>query len=358
MYIYEYIWIDHIGNLRSKCKYSKTDDINCMYSDYKNIWNFDGSSTGQATGDNSEVYLKPVAHYNHPDVDGYLILCETVDYQNTPHSDNTRWRLANLFKDRHIEQEDPWFGFEVEFFMIDTTTNMPIGINNDKIPKQGQFYCSVGASNCFGREIMDELVTRCHTAGVNLVGTNAEVACGQWEYQIFGKGIQAADDVWMSKYILAKLCEKHNISICFNPKPFLECNGSGMHTNFSTERMRNKTTGEIELYRVIELLRANHKEHMSVYGIGNEQRMTGIHETACYEKFTWGYADRGASVRVPKTWINDRCGYIEDRRPASNADPYKVIISILTTCYVPAPVNRSPYEIAYGLYGLVSHTTV
>jgi glutamine synthetase len=315
---YEYVWIDHYGVLRSKIKYT-------LLKEDPAVWNFDGSSTGQAVGDNSEVYLKPIATYNHYEHDGLLVLCSTVMYDGTPHPDNTRKPIDTL--------EDPWFGFELEFFLIDPKTDRPLGVTDKThMPEQGQFYCSVGAEKCYGRQIIDEHAMACHRAGIRLVGTNAEVACGQWEYQIFGCGIQAADDVWMSRYILSKIAEKHGVTVSWVPKPYNDSNGSGMHTNFSTKRLRDKNTGQAELENFLKRLESNHVEHMKQYGEGNEARMTGKHETASFDKFTWGYANRGASVRVPKTWLIDGCGYIEDRRPASNADPYVIITLLLQTC--------------------------
>ena len=62
---------------------------------------------------------------------------------------------------------------------------------------------------------------------------------------------------------------------------------------------------------------------------GNELRLTGKHETCSIDEFKIGVRDRGCSVRIPLSVYNDKCGYFEDRRPASNANPYEVTAFIM-----------------------------
>ena len=121
-----------------------------------------------------------------------------------------------------------------------------------------------------------------------------------------------------------------------------------MHTNFSTKYMRE--IGGKEYFE--ELMAAFDKymdEHIAVYGPDNHLRLTGLHETQSIDKFSYGVADRGASVRVPHSFVNNGYkGYLEDRRPNSAADPYLVAGRIIKTIQtVPLP-DESPAELAAG----------
>jgi glutamine synthetase len=70
---------------------------------------------------------------------------------------------------------------------------------------------------------------------------------------------------------------------------------------------------------------SRHEDHIKAYGSENHLRLTGNFETQSIDKFSWGVSDRGASIRVPQDTAKDWKGYVEDRRPGSNADPYKII---------------------------------
>lgn len=325
----EYVWIDHNGNLRSKVKYvsSPTETNKPMLVQ---IWNFDGSSTGQAETEKSELYLHPVRTYNHENNTLY-VLCEVRHSDGTAHSDNKRELLTELYNNTNAHKDlEPWFGLEVEFFLMNADTGQPLGVKGVSQPTQGNFYCSVGSKHCFGRQIIEEHVKLCHAVNIPIVGTNAEVACGQWEYQIFGKdALKIADDLWMSRYLLSLVAERYNVYIEWDPKPFPDINGSGMHTNFSVKQLRSPDTGEHFLQKFLEILKQNHNMHMCNYGVGNEKRMTGKHETSSYGCFTYGYGSRNTSVRIPLNWHKDKCGYIEDRRPSSRANPYLVIHTLI-----------------------------
>lgn len=331
----EYVWIDGNNELRSKTKViSNPYDIKSA-NDLP-IWNFDGSSTGQASGTDSEVIIKPRALFKDPIRlrPNLLVLCDTYTPNDEPLPNNHR-KWANDLFEKDLSQK-PWFGLEQEYFLIDSKTNLPLGFDESKT--QGQFYCSVGASNAFGRNIVEQHLCACIHAGIKISGINAEVAPGQWEFQIGPcEGIEQGDHLWMARYLLHKLAERYDVIVNFDPKPLKgDWNGSGCHTNYSTENMRNGNgdkTGLDYINEAIEKLSLKHDEHMAIYGSGNDERMTGIHETASFDKFTHGIANRGASIRIGNENYKNQKGYFEDRRPSSNCDPYLVTGMIFkTTC--------------------------
>lgn len=327
----EYVWIDNDFKLRSKVKVMYNTEINNI-EDIP-VWNYDGSSTGQAEGNDSEVIIYPRSMFtSRHDIFHVLVLCDTYTPENTALLTNNR-EQANYIFNKKLEEE-PWFGIEQEYFIIDPKTNKPLGFDENK--KQGQYYCSVGAENAFGRKIAEEHLLECINYGVIVSGMNAEVAPGQWEYQVGPcVGIESGDHLWISRYILQKIAEKHNVVINFEPKPLSgDWNGSGCHTNYSTKKMREGTenkTGLDYINEAIDKLSKKHNEHMDVYGSGNELRMTGQHETASYNVFSFGTANRGASVRIGNTNMRNQKGYFEDRRPSSNCDPYLVTSKIFET---------------------------
>jgi len=329
----EYVWIDADGELRSKSKTIRNESHRTLTLQDTVVWNFDGSSTGQASGNNSEVYLRPVKLYRDPfrEESDYLVLCDTwLSDMTSPHPTNARYSSDVIL--RKVAQQCPWFGFEMEFFMMDIDTDLPLGFpESGETPKQGKFYCSAGAGRAYGREIIEKQYENCLLAGIHVTGINAEVACGQWEYQVLGEGVGAADDAWMTRYILARVCEEFNVYPSWDPKPIGgDCNGSGMHTNFSTIEMR-EPGGIKYILEAVNKLELKHKEHIKVYGKGNEKRLTGEHETAHIDKFSWGYADRRASVRIGHEIKLNKCGYLEDRRVASSCDMYRVVERIVKT---------------------------
>ncbi len=330
---FEYIWLDGSAptqGLRSKTKIldSKkfSGDVNA--ADLP-IWSFDGSSTQQAEGNSSDCLLKPVAVYPDPDrSNGYLVMCEVLNPDSSPHETNSRATIDD-------KDEDFWFGFEQEYFLIDPETGKPLGFPANGYPApQGPYYCSVGAKNAYGREIVEEHLDLCIEAGLNVEGINAEVAAGQWEFQIFAKGGESAgDQIWVARYLLERTAEKYGVSVDYHPKPLgdTDWNGSGMHCNFSNNELR--TCGSKAKYEEIcEKFRPVVEEHIAVYGAYNDQRLTGKHETQSIDQFSYGVSDRGASIRIPIATVeNDWKGWLEDRRPASNADPYKVAAVVIKT---------------------------
>ena len=323
----EYLWLDGYKptqSLRGKTKI--VEDFSGKLEDCP-MWSFDGSSTRQAEGGSSDCLLKPVAIYPDPvRRNGFIVMTEVLNADGSPHESNGRATIDD-------DDNDFWFGFEQEYFLWDPETNLPLGFPKDQTP-QGQFYCSVGGKNTFGREVMDRHLDICLDAGINVEGTNAEVAAGQWEFQTFAKGAKkAGDEMWVARYLLERLAEEYGLGIEYHPKPLgpTDWNGSGMHANFSNTLLR--TCGSKETYEAVcEAFRPVVKEHIEVYGAFNDQRLTGDHETQSIHEFSYGVSDRGASIRIPimtveKGWK----GWLEDRRPASNGDPYKIAGRIIKT---------------------------
>jgi glutamine synthetase len=324
-YKLEYVWLDGYQpepNIRSK---TKIVDSEPKKPEDCPGWSFDGSSTQQAEGHSSDCLLKPVRIIKDPGrKNASIVMCEVLNADGSVHSTNGR----GSFED----DPDLWLGFEQEYTIM--KDGRPLGFPVDGYPgPQGPYYCSVGIKNCVGREIVEDHLDACLDAGLSVTGINAEVMKGQWEYQLFGKGAkQACDDLWLSRFFLHRAAEKHNVTIELHPKPVKgDWNGSGMHTNFSTTPIREKG-GEELIKGICEKFSKRHKEHIASYGSNNELRLTGLHETQSIHKFSYGVSDRGSSIRIPIGTVQAGWkGYLEDRRPASNADPYKVVREILAT---------------------------
>jgi glutamine synthetase len=293
------------------------------------MWNFDGSSTEQAEGNASDCLLKPVAVIPDPDRrNGYLVMTEVLNADGTAHESNGRATIDD-------DDEDFWFGFEQEYFLWDPETDLPPGFPHKGFPRpQGPYYCSVGANNSYGREVVEDHLDICLEAGLNVEGINGEVAAGQWEFQCFAKSAKrAGDETWLARYILERTAEKYGLAIEWHPKPLgdTDWNGSGMHANFSNGAMRD--LGKEEIFtKICEQFGKKIKRHIDVYGADNDQLLTGLHETQAIDEFSYGVADRGASIRIPVVTVDDGWkGRLEDRRPSSNADPYKVAAVIVKT---------------------------
>lgn len=336
-YKLEYIWLDGyqpVANLRGKTQVKE-------FADYPTLedlpmWGFDGSSTRQAEGHSSDCMLKPVSHYlDTTKENGIIVMCEVLLADGTPHPTNDRATV--------LDDPDTWFGFEQEYFLY--KEGRPLGFPKEGYPApQGRYYTGVGydAVGDIAREIVDIHLDLCLDAGINHEGINAEVAKGQWEFQIFGKGSKkAADEVWVARYLLERLCEGYGVDVNYHCKPLgaeLDWNGSGMHSNFSTKYMRE--VGGKEYFESLMAAFDKYKnEHIAVYGPDNHLRLTGLHETQSIDKFNYGIANRGASIRVPHSFVNNGYkGYLEDRRPNSQGNPYKIASRILQTVQtVPLP---------------------
>lgn len=349
----EYVWLDgsEPQQLRSKTKITEFIEGNDP-NNYP-MWSFDGSSTGQAKagkGENTDCLLKPVYVVTDPfrNENDKIILCEVLNPDGTPHKTNNRVRLAEKVNQLNIENESdknemPWFGWEQEYTLTHKPKNpfgldgaMPLGFdgNGSKPRPQGDYYCGIGSDTVVGRDIVEEHMDLCMQIGLDISGVNAEVMLGQWEYQIGPvTSLNGSDQLWMSRYLLQRVAENHNVNVSLHPKPLEgDWNGSGCHVNFSTKEMRSE--GGIKyIEETMPKLQSLHNEHISVYGLDNDKRMTGEHETSSIHDFSYGYSTRDTSIRIPAQAIVEKKGYFEDRRPASNCDPYLVSERMLNTVY-------------------------
>jgi len=333
-----YVWIDGTG----KTMREKTMTVAQEPKSHTDLpwWAFDGSSTYQATGDNSDMRLKPVRLFKDPFRGGKnkMVLCETRLSCGKPDKSNKRSSCEEAME--KIKEKIPWFGLEQEYTMLDVD-GWPHGWPKPKgyPQEQGPYYCAVGAGKVFGRDIIEAHYRACLYMEMDLGGINMEVMPGQAEYQIGPTvGVDASDQLWMSRYVLERIAEEHNVVISFDPKPIDgDWNGAGCHCNFSTEVMRNEG-GKEEIWNAIKRLEGKHEAHIKAYdpsgGVDNARRLTGLHETQSIHKFSAGVADRTASIRIPRSVEDKGFGFLEDRRPSSNCDPYAVTDIIVRSTYL------------------------
>lgn len=350
----EYIWLDggvkefgsdypnRTQKLRSK---TRILDPNQDYEAGANLavfpdWGFDGSSTGQAEGSSSDCVLKPVCAVLDPirrKGENYLVMCEVYSADGSPHPTNQRARLKALFEKHSAEV--PLIGFEQEFCLF--KGGRPLGWPEKGYPPaQGPFYCGVGADEVAGRAICEQHLDACLDAGLFVAGFNFEVMLGQAEFQVGYRGFEdesvenlltSCDHLWLARWILYRLGENMGITATLHPKPVKgDWNGSGMHTNFSTKPMRAEG-GMKAIEAACNKIGERRKQHLDEYGEGYTDRLTGLHETCSYAQFKYGVSDRTASIRIPQHVAEKGRGYLEDRRPNANADPYRVASVMLET---------------------------
>jgi glutamine synthetase len=341
----EYIWLDNNKKFRSKTKVIICERTCETTSEIDSIefppWDYDGSSTGQTDGKKSEITLRPVfvcdnplnpaafigGTYKNNIRQSKLVLCETHHADGTPTTSNTRHFASKVFET--CTEQKPWFGLEQEYFVFDkrieTTPHKLLFYETT------EHYCGTGKDIEY-RSLAEEHMLACTNAGITISGINAEVSKNQWEFQIGpSEGIKAADELLIARFLLERIAEKYGNTISYEPKPFSHINGSGCHANFSTLIMRtpcDDNAGIMEIYRVVNNLEKYHAEDIQHYGVSNEMRLSGNHETSSYNTFTSGIGDRGVSVRINNNTHNAGYGYFEDRRPAANMDPY-LVTSIL-----------------------------
>jgi len=331
-----YVWIDGSGQTM-RCKTKTVYTQPKSFSDCP-VWNFDGSSTGQAEGSDSDVYLHPVAMFPDPfrKRGNKIVLCETYTHDHKPTESNKRRSCFEVMTRPEVKSSEPWFGLEQEYTLLDADGH-PLGWPKQGFPgPQGPYYCAVGTGRVFGREVMEAHYKCCMYAGVKISGENAEVMPAQWEFQVGPcEGINMGDHLWMARYFLERVCEDFGVCVTLDPKPIPgDWNGAGCHSNFSTADMR--VDGGINaINTAIEKLSLRHDYHIRQYdpsgGSDNARRLTGRHETASIDKFSYGVASRCSSIRIPRQVAEDGKGYLEDRRPSSNCDPYSVTEAMIRT---------------------------
>ena len=336
MHKLEYLWLDGCTPTQIRSKTKVVKDFG-REGEQVPVWGFDGSSTQQAEGSDSDCVLKPVRVYPNPlDRDSSIVLCEVWNVDDTPHLTNTRRLLEETVADCDHDNNwpmDEWVGFEQEYTLFpkygQKNDEIPFGwVDYEEPPPQGDYYCGRNA----GEDIMKKHMNACIQAGISICGTNAEVMLGQWEYQIgAGGSIHMSDDLWVARWLMERICEHHDLSVSLHPKPIKgDWNGAGCHTNFSTKKMREEG-GYRYIINACEKLSHKHQEHIEVYGEDNDQRLTGLHETCSITEFRFGVSDRGASIRIPWQVEKESKGYLEDRRPSSNCDPYVVSQKLIQT---------------------------
>ena len=335
----EYIWLDGTkptANLRSKTR---------IIADGKKpaVWGFDGSSTNQADGSSSDCVLNPV--FTCPDPlrgpNDILVMCEVLNPDNTPHSTNTR--SATVAAEKKYGKFEPWFGIEQEYTFFQD--GRPYGWPEVGFPApQGPYYCGVGGAKMPGRDIVEAHTLACLRAGLSIEGTNAEVMMAQWEFQIgVLSPVAVSDQLWVARWLLERIAEDYGVDVSWDAKPIKgDWNGAGAHTNFSTKGMR-ENGGLKVIHAACDAIGKKIMEHIAVYGYGIEDRLTGKHETAPWNKFSYGTSDRGASIRIPLQTARDGKGWLEDRRPNANMDPYAVCaVMVETVCGAAAGGAKAP----------------
>lgn len=365
----EYIWLDHDGVPRSKVRRTNPGEIKLghppdYYLSQLPVWNFDASSTGQNIGRDTEAVLKPVRVYYSPLNDNFLLVLCQLDLEYDRPSDllfekkqseddpdlprpvigfNTRfWASQVAERYQHLK---PWFGLEQEYTFLDPRTNLPYRWEEHGSRQgQGDYYCSVRYPYCQLDTLVREHLILCDRCGIMINGFNAEVLPSQWEFQIGPTDLlKVADDLIMARYLLFRLAAKYQVAVTFHPKPMKgDWNGSGCHINFSTNLMRGQSDqmdqlsgmplqvdGLKHIYQAVENLKQDHPRILKYYGEHNDQRLTGQHETSSMQDFSYGVGTRNTSVRIPNQVAHQKQGYIEDRRPASNIDPYLALGKIL-----------------------------
>ena len=327
----EYVWVD--GQKPTAKLRSKTKVISGSVSRLADLptWGFDGSSTEQAEGHFSDCLLKPVYFVTDPisKAPNILVMCEVLNPNGTPHQSNTRHVLATLAE--KYKEHEPWFGIEQEYTLY--RKDRPLGWPEHGFPSpQGRYYCGVGFDEVHGRPLVEAHLKASLEAGLAISGINAEVMPSQWEFQVGPLGpLAVGDQLWLARWLLYRLGEEHQVYAKLDPKPMTgDWNGAGGHTNFSIKSMRQEGGLEV-IKKTCEKLGQFHKQHIRVYGADNDLRLTGKHETCSINEFRYGVSDRGASIRIPMATANSGRGYLEDRRPAANLDPYQICAALLET---------------------------
>lgn len=345
-FILEYIWIDGRGNLRSKYRtaFPKFDSYADAAHNYIAVkdWNYHDSSTYQASTENTEIALIPVAYYLNPFFEqgrAFLILCKTYNADGSPTNTNFRHDAEKLFESSTSHYLDPYFRINQEYFIIQSsgTTNFAPLCSYEQ--PQPDYYCGVG--NVTLRNLAEKHYQYCLNAHLKISAVNAEMEPTQWQFQIGPSSkISASDELWVARYILVKLSEEFRVCICFKPKSLPNPSNSSslhLHTSFSTQETRDaqNQNGLKCIYQYIDRLSKKHTEHICIYGHNSNR----VHSGSDYHTFSFASGYRGNNICIPKSVLKAGCGYLEDMRPASNADPYRVTAAIFSTACLSSTVS-------------------
>lgn len=331
----DYVWVDGTGeNVRSKAR-----TIEFIPDNHKEVpvWGSDGKASMLPVPKESDVLLVPVAIYNDPFRRGNnkLVLCDTYEYDGKALPTNHRKSFCDALN-KVCDQEIMW-GLEQQYMVMDMDERpfgWPVMLGEPR--KHMGYYCSVGGNKVYGREIAESHYRACLYAGVQIASIHPDAIPGQWEFQIgVSPGIKGPDDLWMARYILGRISEEYGTHICYHPKRYENLSGSSCHVNFSTKATR-KDNGLSTLQEYMQKLSKRHDEHLKKYdpygGEQNKRRLTGKDGASAADTFSSGVGDKNLSVRITKESETKKKGYVEDRRPAANGDPYAVCDMIVRTC--------------------------
>ncbi|GJQ88142.1 hypothetical protein Trydic_g13147 [Trypoxylus dichotomus] len=331
----EYVWIDGTGeHLRSKAR-----TLEYIPDNHKEVppWGCDSNASMLPVPKETDVLLVPVAMYNDPfrRSNNKLVLCDTYEFDGKPLPTNNRKSCCEALN-KVCDQEIMW-GLEQQYMVMDMDERpygWPVCLGEPRRHKG--YYCAVGGDKVFARELSESHYRACLYAGVQIASTHPDAVPGQWEFQIgVSPGIKGPDDLWMARYILARISEEYGLYTCLHPKRFDNMPGCSCHVNFSTKVTR-KDNGLSTLEGYMQKLSKRHEEHLRKYdpygGQQNKLRLTGKDGTSAVDNFTSGVGDKSLSVRITKETETKKKGYIEDRRPASNSDPYAVCDMVVRTC--------------------------
>ncbi|KAH0519677.1 Glutamine synthetase [Microtus ochrogaster] len=307
-----YIWVDGTGE-GLRCKTRTLDcEPKCVEELPKR--NFDGSSTFQSEGSNSDMYLRPVAMFRDPfhKEPNKLVFCEVFKYNWKPAETNLRHTCKRIMD--MVSNQHPWFGMEQEYTLMGTEDTLLVGLPMASLgpkihttvvweqtkPMAGTSWRLTTGRACMLESRLQEQMPR----------SFVQLEFAQWEFQIGPcEGIRMGDPLWVARFILHRVCEDFRVIATFDPKPIPgNWNGAGCPTNFSTKAMREEN------------------------GLDNALRLTGFHETSNINDFSAGVANRSASIHIPRTVGQEKRGYFEDRRPSANCDPFAVTEAIVRTC--------------------------
>jgi glutamine synthetase len=319
----EYVWLDGKGQTRSKCKTMDKTPSGC---DDCTIWTFNGACTDQAEAVSSDVYLVPRKVFTDPirGAPHVLVVCECITQAMEPAKGNFRAECAEVME--KFANSDPWFGLEQEYVLMDDQ-GTPLTV------AAGDNYCGRGALSLpkYMREIMGDHYAQCLSAGIKISGMNCESGRAQAEFQIGPcKGLNAGDHMIAARHTLHKCANRYRCAVSFKGYHSDIEVPSGMHVNFSSRETRGDG-GLIIIEKVCRALGRRMKEAIGVYGGENAERLCGKKDTSEMNSFSFAIADRTASIRIPRSVGIVAKGYLEDRRPSANSDPYRVTAFVMKT---------------------------